>query len=84
MSCLWSDRERDRWWKEFIFGNYLKLFIDELFGWPSTALKQTKMKENQKLINEQNTESNSERGDRLVWWCGSFFHLILFQGTHPS
>lgn len=44
-----------RKWEELIFGNYLKLFIDELFGWPSTALKQTKMKENQKLINEQNS-----------------------------
>lgn len=28
--------------EELIFGNYLKLFIDELFGWPSTALNQTK------------------------------------------
>ena len=46
--CFWSG-------SELIFGNYLKLFIDELFAWPSTALKQTEMKENQKLINEQNT-----------------------------
>lgn len=49
---------------ELIFGNYLKLFIDELFGWPSTALNKQKMKENQKLINEQNTQSNSEEK-----WC---------------
>lgn len=36
-------------WDKLIFGNYLKLFIDELFAWPSTALKQTKNERKQEI-----------------------------------